>query len=307
MNKMVNIPPIPEIHKYQKLMEAINQKKLVIFIGAGVSKIVGCKGWDELSSELLELCFKENCINFKEKESLTKMHDNKKLITICRDILEKCGKKELYYKSLNNALKAEPQLLQKQNIYAELKNLGATFVTTNADKYIDQQFGEGLVKYKLEDFKSNEIDTEKVYHIHGSIKDKNSLIFTVDEYIKRYTEEQFIEFLQDIFNTRTVLFIGYGLSEFELFDYIIQKIKKNNGCEIKHFALIGFFTGEENLVDYEQSYFNSLNIGVIPFAKDEKGYIQLFDIIQSWSKQIKQTSTTLSSTFDEITEVVRNG
>ena len=298
------ISPLPEIPL--QIREAINQKKLVIFLGAGASRIIGCKGWGELSSELLSLCFKEGYINFKEKESLLKIKDNKKLISICRYLLEKNDKINLFNEKVCKALEAKPDYLEKQNIYAELKDFRAIFITTNADEYLSNQFREKQVKYKLQDFIANEIDTEKIYHIHGSQKDMDSIIFTIDKYIERYNNKQFSEFIKKIFNEYTVLFIGYGLSEFELFDYIIQKTKKSNGKEIKHFSLIGFFTGEENLVDYEQSYFNHLGIKVVPFAKDKNGYDQQFEIIQSWSKEIKQTSTTLSSTFDEITEAIKN-
>lgn len=299
------ISPIPEIPS--KIIEAINQKKLVIFLGAGASKIIGCKGWGELSFELLNLCYKKGFINFKEKESLLKIKDNKKLISICHYLFEKNGGIELFYNKINESLKANPDTLKNRNIYAELKDFRAIFITTNADEYLSQQFRKKLVKYKLSDFKADEIDTEKIYHIHGSHLDRDSIIFTVDKYIERYNDKQFSEFIDKIFREYTVLFLGYGLSEFELFDYIVQKFDKINVKEVKHFTLTGFFMGEEILVNYEQSYFNHLNIKVIPFAKDQNGYNQQFDIIKSWNREIKQTSTILPNTFDEITEAIKNG
>jgi glycosyltransferase involved in cell wall biosynthesis len=302
---MSEISPLPQIPP--KIKEAINQKKLVIFLGAGASRLLGCKSWEQLGYELLDLCFKKEFINFKEKESLSKIKDNKKLISICYYLLEEKQKTGLFNEILGKALEGKSESLQKQNIYAELKDFRAIFVTTNADKYLSEQFREKQVKYEPPDFLPNEIDTENIYHIHGSQKKMEKIIFTVDKYIERYNDKQFSEFIKKIFSEYTVLFIGYGLSEFELFDYIIQKAKVNGGKEIKHFVLMGFFAGEDNLVDYEQYYFNQLGIKVIPFSKDKNGYEQQFQIIQSWNKEIKQTSTVLSSTFDEITEAIKNG
>jgi len=297
------MPQIPE-----KMREAVNQRKLVIFLGAGASRLLGCRSWEQLSHDLLDLCFKNEFINFKEKETLSKIKDNKKLISICKYLLsEKNNKAELFNEAVRKALEARADCLEKQNIYAELKDFRAIFVTTNADKYLSEQFREKQVKYELQNFLANEIDTENIYHIHGSERDMNSIIFTVDKYIERYNDNQFSKFIRKIFNEYTVLFIGYGLAEFELFDYIIQKAKAGGVTEIKHFVLMGFFAGEDNLVDYEQSYFNQLGIKVIPFAKDKNGYDQQFQIIQSWNRDIKQTSTILSSTFDEITEAIKNG
>ena len=40
------------------IIEAVNNGTLAVFIGAGVSRIIGCKGWDELARNLVEKCFK---------------------------------------------------------------------------------------------------------------------------------------------------------------------------------------------------------------------------------------------------------
>ncbi len=294
------IEPIPELPK--KIVDAISDKKLVIFLGAGASRLIGCMGWGELGKKLVELCFNEDLINFKEKEAISKISDNKKLISICFHILEKKDK-NLFYTQLDESLKANPSLIEKQNIYAELKNFRAVFVTTNADKYLSEQFRKKQVKYVLSDFNANEISRDNIYHIHGHQNDKDKIIFTVDKYIQRYRDEGFSKFITTIFKEYTVLFIGYGLSEFELFDHIV---KDSEDGVIKHFALMPFYIGEESLVDYEQSYFKHLNIKIIPFAKDDKGYSQQFEIIKSWDKQIKQTSTVVSDTFDEITEGIND-
>ncbi len=48
------ILPIPTVPK--EILEAVNTNTLAIFIGAGVSRIMGCKGWDELASNLIKRC-----------------------------------------------------------------------------------------------------------------------------------------------------------------------------------------------------------------------------------------------------------
>ncbi|MBW1649816.1 MAG: hypothetical protein JRJ44_03880 [Deltaproteobacteria bacterium] len=52
-----------------EIKEAVNNKKLAVFFGAGVSKIIGCKGWDGLVKDIVEKCY-EFYINYKEKETL---------------------------------------------------------------------------------------------------------------------------------------------------------------------------------------------------------------------------------------------
>lgn len=291
---------IPDIQK--EIIEAINQNKLVIFLGAGVSRVIGCKGWDDLATSLVDLCFNKKLIIFKEKEGILRLKDNKKIISICHYILKK-EHEELFYKKFFEALKADNDLIKEQNIYKELSEIPAIFVTTNADEYLSENFREKQVVFR--DFKADEIDISKVYHIHGKVTDRESLIFTVDKYIQRYRDDQqFKDFIKRIFSGYTVLFIGYGISEFELFDYLVENTKEQK--EIKHFALMPFFRDEKKLVEYEQSYFDHLKIKIIPYAKDIKGYNQLYDIIKKWKEDINQISIAISEIYDEIDEAIEN-
>ena len=48
------ILPIPLIPP--EILEAVNTKTLAVFVGAGVSRVMGCMGWDELSRRLVKRC-----------------------------------------------------------------------------------------------------------------------------------------------------------------------------------------------------------------------------------------------------------
>ena len=65
------ITPMPSLRK--EILNAVNNENLAVFIGAGVSRLVGCLGWDELAKNLVNRCFIEkrsdgsSLINYKEK------------------------------------------------------------------------------------------------------------------------------------------------------------------------------------------------------------------------------------------------
>ena len=67
-NVIYLIPPLPK-----ETVEAVNNEKLAVFIGAGVSRLVGCMSWDRLAQNLLNRCFSTekkdgfSCINFKSR------------------------------------------------------------------------------------------------------------------------------------------------------------------------------------------------------------------------------------------------
>ncbi|MBK7867917.1 MAG: hypothetical protein IPJ75_13605 [Ignavibacteriales bacterium] len=95
---IVEFPEVPT-----QIIEAYNQKKLVIFIGAGVSRLVGCKGWDQLAQELIEACYLEqkapgkSLINYSTKIKLGNISDHRKIITICKKLLENEKKNNVFY------------------------------------------------------------------------------------------------------------------------------------------------------------------------------------------------------------------
>ncbi len=301
------IPLVPN-----EIIEAINNETLAIFIGAGVSRIIGCMGWGQLAKNLVNRCFStkkedgSSCINFKEKEMLSQNNDHKKTITICHHILIQNSFEDIFYEELEKSLKADKELLKSQNIYDEIYGLRGLFITTNADQHFDSKFNYKQIVYKKEDFNPSNIDRTKLYHIHGSILNKNSLIFTVHQYIQRYNDPQFRKFLEKIFDKYVVLFVGYGMSEFELLDFLITKFDSNKEKELKHFILLPFYKGEDNILEFEQYYYNSMGISVRDYEKDERGYSQLYEVIKSWNSEINQTSTYLYDSYQEIEDVANN-
>ncbi|WP_369017256.1 SIR2 family protein [Thermatribacter velox] len=305
------ILPVPEVP--DKIVEAVNHGTLAVFIGAGVSRLIGCMGWDQLARNLVDRCFStkkkddSTLINFKEKETLIQSKDHKKSITICYYLLKKNGFEDIFYEELKNSLTADKELLKSQNIYDELYRLRGLFITTNADEYFDSKFVPTRIVYRENDFNPSNIDRTKLYHIHGSIKDKDSLIFTVPQYIKRYNNQTFRAFLEKIFREYTVLFVGYGMAEFELLDFLITKFDiKKEKKELKHFILLPFYRGEENILEFERYYYNSMGIEVLPYEKDEKGYGQLYEVIEEWNREINQVSTYLYDTYKEIEDAANH-
>lgn len=278
------IPKIPE-----ELKNAAINGNLVVFIGAGVSKQVGCKDWSELASNLINKCHDaENdlghkCVNFREKKSLLEETDYKKVITICHKILRNNDKEELFFNELEESLNFK--ISDDRNIYDELRDLDAIYITTNVDNHFDNKFDKKNVFNDEEIIPSN-IRKGTLFHIHGSLEKQESMVFTVQKYIQRYNNKDFTNFLDEIFNEYHVLFIGYGMNEFELIDYLIKNVEIKSKDEIKHFILLPFFAHEENLLELYSYYYKEMQIKVVGYAYDDKGYSQLYKILQDWNSKL---------------------
>lgn len=300
-NGISRIPKVPD-----EIKTAINNDTLSVFIGAGVSRLVGCKGWDALARNLVNRCHEEDIINFREKDTLSQIQDHKKTITICYHIFHNNHLADVFYEEMNKALK-EKDFVEKPvetpNIYDDIIKLRGLFITTNADTHFDRLFNQPNIFYRDSDFREDRLDRTNLYHIHGSVKDRTSLIFTVSAYMQRYTQNmEFRRFLGRIFREYTVLFLGYGVAEFEILEFILRESSRNPAP--KHFMLSGFFSGEENILNYEQAYYNDLGINILGYEKDAKGYRQLAEVIRYWNEEINQVTGYLHDASRLIDEAI---
>ncbi len=298
------IEPIPVLPSGVK--DALDMKRLVVFVGAGVSRVVGCTGWDDLAKDLVSACFEKRYINFKEKEKLSGEPDHRKTISICYHIIKEIhNDPELFYEYLQSALKAKAGPVGQSpanDIYGELYRLRAVFVTTNADEIFDGLFNRSAVVYKPQDIPDKALDPTKLYHLHGTIRDRASLVFRVDEYITHYRKEQVQAFLQRLFSDYTILFVGYGLAELQLLEYVIMNNRKDDGS-VRHFYLLPMYKGEENLLEFEKAYFRRLGIEVVAYDITADGYGQLYNVMKAWQTELNRTSLFLASTFEFIESV----
>ena len=297
-NKVIEeIPELPE-----KIIEAVNNDSLAIFIGAGVSRLAfekKCIGWNELGNKLIDLCFERDFINFKEKESLSERYGPKKAISICYNILNKQESLDLFYNEMRKALN-DFAMPCTSKIYDYIKAIPGVYITTNADRCFQDinYFRNDDVISETNKMNEDEITFNRLFKIHGCISNTSTLVFRQKEYFDRYKIRTFIKFLTKLFATKTFLFVGYELNEIELLEYIFQKtgIASN---ELRHYLLQPMFSGD-SILSFEESYYNDMGIDMIPFLKDKNGYRQLENVLENWSNRIRMLSKYNVNTFDKI-------
>jgi len=99
LQNLDEIYPIPEIPS--DIKSAVSNEKLIVFIGAGASRVIGCLGWKELADHLVDVSFKHKLINHWEQERL-RTGDPRKIISILKKVLPQPD----YEKALEKSLKA---------------------------------------------------------------------------------------------------------------------------------------------------------------------------------------------------------
>ena len=267
----------------------LKNEKVAIFVGAGISKLIGFPLWDELANKAIEYLHKQNLITYFEYQKIMReVSDPKQKMTIFDALIPRYRKEA---KNFYTEIFSKPNY-KNGNPYEILIEFDCLKITTNVDKEfynaLDKklrmkELQERAKMIEIQNLSINNINNNAIYHIHGSIDKLEQTVLTTKDYIEAYyiDKSPVRTFLSDVFREYTVIFVGYGLSEFPILEHIIGK-------ENYHYALIPSYLNEINLFKLQQKYFENLHIKPIPFFLDFNGYNRLVDVLDSWIQQLSE-------------------
>lgn len=307
------IPLIPSVP--QGLREAAQRGTLVPFVGAGASVLAGCPTWGQLADGALRACIAESRFSHGQMDQIRSLGPRMKL-SIARAI-EAEHSLNIDYDRLINPAKGYQNNEMGQRVYCNLGKLSKTFVTTNYDAWLDTEIpdvplsvSEGQPAQdkasaprirrrvvQVEEFTpANLNQPDCVFHLHGSLYDPSSMVMTTRDYIKKYAndrgaddptrENRILTFLEALFRNKTVLFVGYGLEDLEILEYVVQKAQQqgvSDRPQARHFMLQGYFSHEYELMRSLTQYYAQCDIELIPFRRDERDWAQLTEVLAAFA------------------------
>lgn len=131
----------------KSIVKAINNDKLIIFVGAGISRLCGLPSWDEAANHLLAYCV-SNCqyFTYADKERIiANVKDAKEKITIGYYLLKKEDNSEtLYNHWLKSEFSLERTFTDKNNLNKQvemrglIRSLSSIVISTNVDLLLDK-------------------------------------------------------------------------------------------------------------------------------------------------------------------------
>ena len=312
------IPPIP-----QPLRDAAQRGTLIPFVGAGASVLAGCPTWAQLADGALRACIDANKFTYAQLAQIEHLSPRVKL-SIARGLEAENKLKIDYAKLINPRLGYENNDLGNR-VYRSLGKLGKTFVTTNYDEWLDTEIPDQTLPVNppagpqtttvnapatrrpiadVNEFTpANLNQPQTVFHLHGMLKDPTGMVITTRDYITRYAndgtetdpqrETRTLTFLSHLFSTKTVLFVGYGLEDLEILEYVIQKarmLSPDGDAEARHFMLQGYFSHQSELMRSLTQYYRQCDIQVLPFQRDQKDWSQLIDVLEHFADAMPATT-----------------
>jgi hypothetical protein len=274
----------------QELKKKIDLNKLVIFVGAGVSKNSGLPDWKELIEEIAtKIKYPNNytCNNKKSKNKNVECEytSKERKIHFCSDeylkIPQYLYNKNKTHKSYWDFLDTQfgetqweefsPNLIHE--IIFDLKPVH--IITTNYDPLLERSENSRKTAYKVicsdkEMLEKSRDKNKYIIKMHGDYKaiiDRTkNFVLKEDDYL-RY-EENFTlisTFIKSLLVTHTFLFVGYSVNDYN-FKQIIDWVKNLEDkselkkLEIKHYLIR---TEDYKAEPYEKEYLEKKHIEII--------------------------------------------
>lgn len=279
---------------------------LVVFAGAGLSALCGSPNWNDFANSVIEQVGQPAGLKFLQIEQLRNISDPRRRLSIIMAIAGRAGCEINFESVLHPRPTREPGL----EAYRLLSELHPVFVTTNYDKWFDttpppelasqtqepSSAVDAAVASKRQAYSGRDQLTSDllfkrgaVIHLHGSYSDPRSMVITLRDYIRHYSDPAVKSFLREMFS-RTVLFVGYGLNELEILEYVIRAATDDVDFTptAKHHILFGYRSSEAAQTEFIENYFrDQCGIGVVKYAIDINGWDELTNVLRAWQPQLR--------------------
>lgn len=308
----VNIP--------KEVLDAAISGKLTIFFGNGLSRLYGYPSWGGLADSMLTELAKENVINFNDVELLKKLPIKTK-ISIADSYFKENWKLEnkknlkLTYEAVLNKTK-NIKKLENEKIFSFLAKCKVKFITTNYDDLLDTQLNK-VHKNPIRNTNLKKTDTEKegfiedtnsngfeiishpdklsynaitkqtiLLHLHGTMGiNEDKIIASTADYLKLYSDDDFIKRFVELIKDQTIIFIGYGLEELEVLEMLFRATDLTNSKR-RHIILLPLMSHEQYLLKHLDQYWSNLGFSLLPYNSDKRGYDSIEDLILKWVPDI---------------------
>lgn len=267
------------------LIEAVCRNTCVAFVGAGLSVGAGMPTWKKLT----ELMINDGEIRglISDGDDIRKELENNRIIEVNELVRNQLGPHN-YYRLLRNvfAISAEPT--KNHELIVDIPFRG--IITTNYDKILETSYtlkwrrpprvmtwtdpsSLGTVLYDNQFF---------IFKLHGDIDYPESIILTRRDYDSTMYRSPHIRlFLQAIFLTNALLFVGYSINDPDFQMALAEITLLFEGTAPQSFALL---PQSESL--FSKIYSDRMNIQVIPYDAREN-HKMVTEILQLLKDKVK--------------------
>lgn len=290
------------LESVRELRKIKNENRLVVFVGAGVSKNSGMPLWDELIKKIADKIHYSRCDYCKKKDTECNaikckriddysFDDYLRIPEYFYDMDRSAGKKE-YYSFIINEMNKKASSNPLDDLIVDM--LPHHIITTNFDPLLEKSKSINTKRYLVVK-EDKQLLSEQYDHyilkMHGSIEDKTSIVLKESDYIEYESNHPLIcTMIKALLINHSFLFLGYTLNDYNLKLIMgwINYYRKLHGADgIKHYL---FTTGSKN--EFEEARFEESNVIVINGNEIQKEAIRQANVPADLENNIAQRMYT---------------
>ncbi len=246
------------------------RKKIIPFVGAGVSIGCGYLSWIDLLDKLAE--------DYFDEEERKKLKDKGDVFEYADAIAFECGNTDMLMRRVQEIIKSTSERASEIP-YLLVSSFSDLVVTTNYDTLLENASCKSLsgnIKALLPVLKGQmneaiQLNQRCLLKIHGSVEEITSIILTSEQYDNFYGKDGnqglIAAYLKKIFEGEKVLFIGCSLNKDRTLEILEEAVRNNPG--ISHYAIVPFLNDEKEQRKCNKRY---STLGLVPIFYPEGDY-----------------------------------
>ncbi|MBM7614170.1 SIR2 family protein [Alkaliphilus hydrothermalis] len=248
-----------------EINKASRHGKLVFFVGAGLSSLSGYPRW----AELVDVFYKR--LYGKDREGVLTSDDYLRIPQIFYDVLEE-NKKNKYDEILREVFDVEKI---PNSIHYKILSLNpAHIITTNYDDLLEKtcwQRGKYYTKISAEKDVSGATSSRYLVKVHGDFSrgfNADNVVLKESDYMSYDQNYPLISnLMKTIMATHTIVFIGYGLGDYNI-NLLLNWVKQlqKDGYNKPFFIR----TDQEPIKESDAKYFKNKGLRIIDSASLKK-------------------------------------
>lgn len=266
-----------QLANIQHIQNACKQDKLVIFIGAGISANSGVPMWKKLIESL-------------KKELPTELMEETDELKIAQLYKDSRGYKE-YIEKIKDVLmygKSSPNPIH--DVLLDLKP--CHIITTNYDNLIEQSVLRRFKQYYIirKDADLPYIQYQNtVVKMHGDFETDNIVLTESDYYNYSENFPLIQSFVQSLFATKLVLFVGFSFNDINL-KFILNRVSNILRENMQRVYLLA----NNDIDPIQRAYYENKGINVVNINQEEvASYLYKYHIKDKSSELVSQVGKSL--------------
>ena len=278
-----------------ELVVQVARQNSIVFVGAGLSVALGLPTWAQLVPMMMEWCERHG-VNLPNKADIEHLHNVKSDAIIAANALRRNMGENKYRQFFADVfLRPDLKPTEVHQALARLPFVGMT--TSNYDPVLENSYREAhpgeqfsIFTYKDHQELGTALNTKRFFVLkaHGTAERPETIVLDTRDYGRLiYNSPSYRTFLRAMFLHRTVLFIGFGMTDPDLLSLLGELKVIFEGSVPTHYALMdvrGTMHTEQDLL--HENY----GVKVIPYIPSSPDHPEVKEFLVRLNERVAQTA-----------------